>query len=170
MATVGYTTQGANTQQAGTANGTVNPAGLLITMPIAGSITKISACVFTSISGVPSGSGSIVCKIYAGTAGALGSVLATTNVSTVTGTTAFIDFIFASAFSASATTYWLEFQGLGGNGPGTAVGNIKYDTGGASNTGYSKSDVQVPVYDTNQYSIYATYTPAATEGFNIALV
>jgi GH18 family chitinase len=162
--TVGYTSIGANTFQAGTANGVNNPVGLLVTMPASGSITKITANVFTSISGVPSGSGSIVARIYSGTAGARGSLLATTNASTVNGTAAWIDFTFASAFAASATNYWLQFDGLGGNGPGTAVANIKYDTGGATNTGYDLLDNGTPQYETNQYSMYATYgsTPAVT--------
>lgn len=170
MATVGYTSIGANDFGAGTASGTNNPAGLLVTMPVAGNITKITAYVFTVISGVPLGSGSIPCRIYAGTAGAVGALQATTNTSTVNGTAAWVDFTFAAPFSAAATTYWLQFDGLGGNGFGTAIGVIKYDTGGAANTGYDRLDNGTPQYETNQYSIYATYTPTITDSFTIALV
>lgn len=170
MATAGYTSIGANNEQVGTANGTNNPAGLLITMPVAGSISKITAYVNTTISGVPSGSGSTTCSIYAGTSGSLGSLLSSTNSNTFNGTAAFVDFTFASAYSASATTYWIEFTGLGGGGGGTAVGNIKYDTGGGANTSYLKNDVGTPAYGTNQYSLYATYTASGgSTGFVIAL-
>lgn len=164
MALIGYQNIGANDFAAGSASGVQNPTGLLITMTESGSITKITAYVATTIT-----SKSITCRIYAGSAGSLGALQATTNTSTVTTTFQWLDFTFASAFSASATTYWLEFVGYGGDGPGTAVGHIKYDTGGAANSGYDKLDNGSPQYETNQYSIYATYTPPAI-GFNIALV
>lgn len=164
MPTVGYTNIGANDFAAGSASGTNNPTGLLITMPETGKINKITAYVATTIS-----SKSIVCKIYAGTAGALGSLLATTAASTVTTSFQWLDFTFNSFYSASATTYWLEFNGYGGDGPGTAVGHIKYDNGGAANTGYDKSDIGTPQYETNQYSIYATYD-LNDSFFNVALV
>ena len=165
MATIGYTSIGASTEGAGTANGTNNPAGLLITMPTAGLVSKITARVLTMISGIPAGSGSSTAKIYAGSAGSLGSLVATSASNTFNGTETWVDFTFSSPVSVTATTYWIEFSGLGGGGPGSAYGNIKYDTGGGSNTGYSKSDLGVPTYNTKQYSLYATYTLPVPSGF-----
>lgn len=171
MATAGYTTIGATAGSTGTANGTNNPAGLLITMPESGSITKVTAYIDTVIAGVPLGSGTTVCKIYTGTAGAVSSLVATTNTNTFNGTAAWVDFTLASAFPAAATTYWLQQDGLGGGGPATATGRIYLDTGGAANTGYFRDDGGTPAYNTNQFSLYATYTPdTPTGGFNIALV
>lgn len=153
MATVGYTNIGASTYSAGTTSGGVNPAGLLITFPTAGIVSKITAYVATTVS-----SQSISCRIYSGSAGSLGTLIATTATSTVTTSFGFVDFTFAIPLNVTATTYWIEFIGFGGGGPGTAVGQIKFDTGGATNSGYAKSDLQVPAYNTSQYSIYATYT------------
>lgn len=165
MAIVGYNSIGALQFAAGSGNGTNNATGLLIIMPEAGSITKITAYVATTVTGK-----NIACRIYAGSAGSRGALLATTNTSAVTTSFQWLDFTFTSPYSASATTYWLQFDGYGGDGPGTAVGQIKYDTGGAANSGYDLLDNGIPQYETNQYSIYATYTPTATGGFNIALV
>lgn len=165
MALVGYQNIGANTFQAGTGIGVNNPTGLLITMPQAGSITKITAYV-----AMTSTTKSIVCRIYSGSAGSRGTLQATTNSSSVTSSFAWIDFTFASAFNAAATTYWLQFDGYGGDGPGTTIGEIKYDTGGATNSGYDLLDNGTPQYETNQYSIYATYDPSVASGFNITFV
>lgn len=162
MATVGYTTIGANT--AGGSSGANNFPGLMITMPIAGLISKITAYVANSTTSV-----NTTCKLYLGSAGALGALQATTTNSLVTTSFQWLDFTFASPFSAAATTYWLEFNCDGGNGPGGNIGNIKYDTGGVANTGYQRLDNTTPAYNSNQYSIYATYD-SATGGFNIALV
>jgi hypothetical protein len=152
MATTGYTTQGTLTYLTGYSGG-MNDPGLLITMPVSGSITKITAYVANTLSSTSS-----VCKLYAGSAGARGSLLATTNTSTVTTSFQWLDFTFATPYSASATTYWLEFGGDGGNGPFGDIGQIKYNTGGGTNTSYALNDFAVPVYGTDQYSIYATYT------------
>lgn len=158
-ATLGYTTIGSNTFQAGTINGTNNPVGLLITVPGSGTITKITAHVIESVS-----SGSLTAKIYSGSAGSRGALISTTNGATVTTTFGWVDFIFATPVSVSATTYWIEFSGDGGGGPGTNVASIKYDTGGAANSAYDVLDNSSVNYETNQYSIYATYTatPAST--------
>lgn len=156
MATVGYQTIGANTYSAGTGNGRANPAGLLITMPTAGTITTITAHVAMS-----STSKSLTCSVYLGSAGSLGALQATSNTAVVTSSFAWIDFTLGTPFVAAATTYWLEFSGYGGDGPGTTTGLLKYDTGGAANSGYDKLDNGIPNFEANQYSIYATYTPAA---------
>jgi hypothetical protein len=152
-ATVGYATIGANTQNAGSASGTGNPTGLLVTMPTTGSITKITAYV-----AMTSTSKNLFARIYSGSAGSRGSLLATSNSTLVTSTFGWVDFTFATPYAASATTYWLEYSGYGGDGPGTSFAQIKYDTGGATNTGYDLSDIGVPQYETNRYSMYATYT------------
>lgn len=154
--TAGYSSIGASTYQAGTATGNANPSGLLVTFASAGSVTKITAYVAENIS-----SGSLTAKIYNGTAGSLGSLISTTNAATVTTSFAWVDFTFASPVAVTAQTYWIEFSGDGGAGPGTNVASQKYDGGGAANTGYQKNDGGTPVYDSNQYSMYATYTASA---------
>ena len=150
--TLGYTTIGASEYQTGTP-GSQNPAGLMITVPSAGTISKISAHVRNNNSTV-----ALAARLYAGSAGSLGSLIATTQTSNVTTSYAWVDFTFATPQSVSATTYWIEFVGDGGNGPGGNLSFIHFDGGGASNTGFTKNDFGVPVYDGNQYSIYATYT------------
>lgn len=164
MATAGYTNIGANTYMTGNANNT-NWPGLKITLPVAGSITKITAHVANTVS-----SNNTMCKLYSDVAGLRVLLLATTNNSTVTTSFQWLDFTFASPYSALATDYWLEFDGDGGNGPGGNRGQIKYDTGGGANTSYTLNDTGIPIYGTDQFSIYATYSPTATDGFNIALV
>lgn len=165
MATVGYTNIGANTGSGNTNFGPASP-GLLITMPEAGSITSITAYCRTNLSTM-----SLACRIYAGTAGARGAEQAVTNNANVTTSFGWVQFNFASPFAASATTYWLQWDGTGGSGPGTNVGEYRYDSGGAADSGYVLSDLFAPLYNSNQYSIYATYTPAGGEtGFNIALI
>lgn len=161
MATVGYTTIG-SAGTAGGSSGATNFPSLMITMPIAGSITKITAYVSNDVN-----SGGTSCSLYTGSAGALGALQSSTNNSTVTTTPQWLDFTFASPFAASATTYWLQFNCDGGNGPGGNRGSVAYDTGGATNTGYQRLDNSIPSYNTLQYSIYATYT--ASDGFSIAL-
>lgn len=166
MATAGYTTIGANTQSAGTQNFTNNPQGLLISFPSPATVSQISAYV-----AMTSSSRLIACKIYTGSAGSRGTLVATTNNSSVTNTFGWVDFPFASSPSVSATTYWIEFEGYGGDGPGSSTAQIKYDTGGATNTGLNQDDFGVPQYNTFQYSLYATYTSSGTSsGFVIALV
>lgn len=166
MATSGYTTIGANTDPTGTGNN-VNWPGAMITMTETGTITKITAYVANTVS-----SNTPKCVLYGGSAGARGSsILGSTNTATVTTSFGLVDFTFPSAFPAVATTYWLEFDGDGGNGPGGNVGQIKYDTGGPTNTSYLLSDVGSPQYDTKKYTVYATYTPTGSPtGFTIALV
>lgn len=152
MATLGYTSIGVN--QIGSSSGSINPNGLLITVPSSGQITKITAYVAESIS-----SASLACALYSGSAGSRGSLITNTNSSTVTTTFAWVDFTFASAQNVTAQTYWLQFNGDGGGGPGTNIASIKYDTGGATNSGYDLLDNGTPQYETNQYSMYATFTP-----------
>lgn len=164
MATAGYTSIGVNTETCGSGSGVNNPVGLLITMPEAGSISMITARV-----NMTSTTKSIFCRLYDGSAGALGALQATSNSTSVTSAEAWYDFIIASPFNASATTYWIEFLGYGGDGPGTTLGQIKYDTGGGANTGYSKNDSGTPAYNTRQYSLYATYAPSGIV-WNMALV
>lgn len=158
-ATAGYTNIGASSFQAGTQNTTNNPTGLLITIPVGGgTVTDIQAYV-----GMGSGTGSsqnISCKLFNGSAGTVGSLVATTNASTVTTTFGWVTFTFSSGVALSAGTYWLEYEGFGGNGPGSSVGFIHYDTGGVTNTGYDRLDNGTPSFETNQYSIYADYTPS----------
>lgn len=164
MATVGYTNIGATGETLGTADNT-NPAGLMITMLETGTITKITAYVNNSVSSSPQ-----TCKLYTGSAGSLGILQATTNTGTVTTTPAWVDFVFASPFSASVTTYWLEFTPDGANGPGGNRSTDYYDSGGDVNTGYFKLDNGTPSYDSNRRSIYATYTPTSGPSWSIALV
>lgn len=166
MATAGYTTQGGTTENTGFSGNTNWPGGM-ITMPSAGDITKITAYCSNTVS-----SFSPRCTIYAGSAGARSSSVIGATTTSSTGTSfALTDFNFSSVFGASATTYWLQFEGDGGNGPGGNVGQIKYDAGGAANTSYVLSDIGVPVYDSKQYTLYATYNPAGGGGpsWSIAL-
>lgn len=153
--TAGYTTIGASTAGNGTTSD-CNDNGLLITIPSAGTMTKVTAYVANNLS-TADGSATL----YAGSAGSLGALIATTQTNSVTTSLAWVDFTFAVPQSVSATTYWIEFDGQCAGGPGTNVSAIRYDSGGASNTSYQKSDVNVPVYSTRQYSMYATYTPDA---------
>lgn len=156
MATAGYTTIGTLTDLTGT-SGTINPVGAMITMPENGNITKLTAHVADTT--ISTGA---TCYVYAGSAGARGSsIIGVTIGATVTTSFQWLDFTFASPFPATNTTYWLQFNGDGGNGPGGDVGQIKYDVGGASNTSYNDSDLGVPIYGSNQYSFYATYTATA---------
>lgn len=165
MATAGYTNIGASTANTGTGSGVANPVGLLITIPVLGNITKITGYVNMTTT-----TKNLTCSLYAGSSGSRGALQATSTATSVTSTPAWIDFTFASPFSASVTTYWLQFSGYGGDGPGTTIGQIAFDTGGAANTAYSVNDGGTPVFNTSQYSIYATYTPTVTDGFTIALV
>ncbi len=153
--TAGYTTIGASQYFTGS-SGNTNPPGLMITVAAGGSLTKITAYVANSVS-----SNSSNASIYAGSAGARGALIASTNLNTVTTSFGWVDFTFSSPVTVSATTYWIQFNGDGGNGPGGNVGEIAYDTGGAANTGYTLTDIGNPQYNTSQYSMYATYTPTA---------
>ncbi len=165
MATAGYTSIGASSVATGSTTAQ-NPDGLLVTIPQSASIQKIT--VYTSNKQSTS---SQTCNIYSGSAGSRNSsVLGTTQISSVTTTAQWIDFPFSPNFPASGQTYWLEYVGDGANGPGGDFGNIFYDTGGATNSGYIVNDIGAPQYNTNQFSMYATYTPNATGGFNISFV
>lgn len=153
MATAGYTSIGANTETAGTASTGPNPTGLLVTFPSVSTVSKITAYVRGTV-----GTTSTTCKLYAGSAGSRGALVSTSTSASVTTSFAWVDFVFSSPVAVSATTYWVQFDSAGGDGPGTNVDEIKYDTGGASNTSYSLDDFGVPGYGTRQYSMYATYT------------
>lgn len=153
--TAGYTTIGASTAGNGTTND-CNDNGLLITIPSAGTMTKITAYVSNNLSTTNGNA-----TLYAGSAGSRGAFIANTQAGSVTTSFAWVDFTFAVPQAVSATTYWIEFSGQCGGGPGTNVSSIRYDTGGGSNTSYQENDVLVPVYSTRQYSMYATYTPDA---------
>lgn len=152
--TTNYSTIGTNNSAVGTASNCNNP-GLLITMPVSGTITKFSAYVANS-TGTAAGNFSL----YAGSAGARGALITGSNTGSITTSFAWVDFTLASPYSAAAGTYWIQFNGQCGNGPGGNLSTIKSDTGGASNTGYSLSDIGAVVYNTNQYSMYATYDTA----------
>lgn len=155
MATLGYTSIGVN--QIGSSTSSTNPNGLLITVPSSGTITKITAYVAENVS-----SASLSCGLYSGSAGSRGTLISSTNTSTVTTSFGWVDFTFASAQNVTAQTYWLQFNGDGGNGPGANIASIKYDTGGATNSGYDLLDNGTPNYETNRYSMYATFiTPAS---------
>lgn len=154
--TAGNTNIGANTYTMGS-NNFYNPPGVMITVTAAGSITKVSAYVRNTVSAQ-----ALSAALYAGSANSRGALIATTNTTSVGTTFGWVDFTFATPQSVSATTYWLHFNGTGGNGPGGNVSEMKYDTGGAANTGYILSDVGSPIYSTDNYSMYATYTPTAT--------
>lgn len=152
MATFGYTTIGGSTYAAGSNNST-NPPGLLITLDQVYDLEKITAHVKNTVS-----SSSQTCKLYAGSAGALGSLLATTNTASVTTTFAWVDFTFATPYNAASNTYWIEFFPDGNNGPGGNASQIHYDAGGGADTAYRKTDFGIPSYNTDQFSIYATGT------------
>lgn len=167
MATVGYTTIGTLIDATGTSSSN-NPVGAMVTMTESGDMTKITGYVANTLS-----SSSSNCTIYTGGAGARNSsIVARTTFNTVTTTFGLVDFTFSSVFGVTAQTYWIQFNGDGGNGPGGDVGQIKYDIGGAANTSYNDNDFQIPVYGSNQYTLYATYNPAGVSsvlGWNIAL-
>lgn len=167
MSTAGYTTIGASTEQTGNSNN-VNWVGAMVTMPVVGDITKLTVSCANTIS-----SFSARCVIYSGSVGSRGSsVIGRTNIALTTTSFGLVDFPFSSVFSASATTYWLEFDGDGGNGPGGNIGELNYDIGGPTNTSYILSDLGNPQYGSKQYTFYATYNSAISSvlGFNIALV
>lgn len=153
MATAGYTTIGSNDYPLGSSS-FYNPPGAMITMPEIGTITKITGYVNNT-----NGALSLTCGFYTGSAGSRSSLLQTTSGTSVNTTPSWFDFSLPVPYSASATTYWLQFNGTAGNGPGGEVSHIRYDTGGATDTGYTLSDIGTPQYNTNQYSLYATYTP-----------
>lgn len=150
--TFGYTSIGASEYSIGSSS-LYNPPGLLGTLPANGDISKITVHTVATV-----GDAGTTCILYAGSAGSRGSSLATTNSNSVGTSYSWVDFTFASPYSATADTYWLHFNGDGANGPGGNVDNIHYDSGGATNTGYTLDDLGEPTYNTNQYSIYATYT------------
>jgi len=160
MAAIGYTTIGSSTKNCGTPTGVENEVGLLITIPAAGVISKITAYV-----NMTSGTENISCTIYSGSAGSLGSAISTTTSHSV-GTAAWVDFIFTDPVVVSPTTYWLQFFGWGGDGPGTAIAQIAYDSGGSTNSSYQRDDFDDPSYGTDQYSMYATYMDTNTYYFD----
>ena len=163
--TIGYSTIGASIQNAGSASGSNNPGGLLVTFPSAAQVTKLTAYVRMT-----STTRSVTASIYAGSAGSRGALVKTSSASSVTSTPGWVDFTFATAANVTATTYWIQFDGYGGDGPGTSFAQINYDTGGASNTGYVVNDLGTPVYNTQKASIYATYTPSAASSFYNGMV
>lgn len=150
---IGYTSIGANTEKAGGSSSAQNPTGLLITIPSSGTISKITAYVDVNTSNAD-----ITASLYTGSAGSRGTLVTTTNTTNVTTSFGWYDFTFSSPVAVTAGTYWIQWDSYGGNGPGTPFGNIKYDTGGDTNTSYLVSDVNVPQYNTKQYSLYTTFT------------
>jgi len=159
--TFGYTTQGASTAQiAGTT--TLNPVGILGTLSESGDITSISAYLkYRTTNRDWYGS------LYTGSAGSRGSLEGDTDVNFIGSTSFTLNTLnFPSPLSKTAGTYWLHVI-TDVLGPGTGGSDIAYDTGGASNTGYQESDIGAPVYNTNRYSIYATYTASGGGAPNI---
>jgi len=148
--TFGYTTQGASTYEF-VATTVDNPVGLLATLPTLAVPTSISYYARHTIN--PK---SIFGRIYAGSAGSRGTSLYTSVAADNASTSYTLETRAITARSLTATTYWLEAAGSP-EGPGTGVADIAYDTGGATDTGYTTDDVGVLTYNTNKYSIYATY-------------
>ena len=163
MATAGYTPQGGTAVQI-TGATQENPAGLLIILPEQGTIN--SASFYGRYTVNPKAT---TVQIYAGTAGAKGALLHTSATADLSSTSFALETRNFSSPVLNAGTYWLQLN-MTAEGPGSGLGEGARDTGGATNTGYQLNDVGGVVYDTNQYSIYVTYTPTATDGFNIALV
>lgn len=152
----GYNVIGANTYTTGTSS-FINPPGLMITIPIASGITKFSAYVANTLS-----SDSINFSIYSGTPSVRGSLLTSSLPATVTTSFGWVDFSFASPFSVAAGTYWIQFNGDGGTGPGGNVSQIKYDPNtGLGGTSYFQGDAST-IYGKDQYSMYATCINGAT--------
>lgn len=153
MALVGYNTIGANDSTLATST-LFNPDGLQVVIPDGGTVTKASAAVKNT-----SGSHNFNIAIFNDSAGTRGTLVSTSNVSANVGTTyAFVDVTFTSPPTLLAGTYWLQVAEGTGN-PGTTL--HAFDTGGASNTGYQLSDLGVPQYNTNKYSVTLTYTPSS---------
>lgn len=152
--TAGYTSIGANDASIATLT-LNNPVGLKVTLPTDGTVTKVSVAVkyalFTS---------NVVARIYSDNAGERGTLLFTSDAGAIAGTSyAFLDLTFPSTVELSAGTYWIQIVDTGSV---SGTRSVAYDTGGASNSGYQLDDLGVPAYNTNQYSIFATYTPDVT--------
>lgn len=155
--TFGYTSQGAS--DATIVNSSQeNPVGLLGTLSEDGDIASISTYVkYTTQTKNVGG------RIYAGSAGSLGSFQNATFLGAINSTSYELETVAISPEpSKTATTYWLEVYG-NSEGPSTGAALLAYDTGGATDTGYQKDDFSTPQYNTNQYSIYATYTATGSE-------
>lgn len=144
----GYDTIGSNDYNTG-GSSFINEPGLLITTS-GGSCNSLFAYVRNTTT-----TNNRTMRLFEGSAGSRGSLVATTNSASVSTTYGWVEFTFASTQTLSAGTYWIQFDGDGDNGPGGNVSQIKYDTGGATDSGYTENDFQVPIYNTNQYSMYA---------------
>jgi hypothetical protein len=156
--TFGYTTIGESIFGVGASTYKIM-CGELGTLSESGDISSISvACYSSSADDARS-------FIYSGSAGSRGTLLATTNFETIGTSPGWYQHDFSTAYSASADTYWLAWEGIGGNGPKGASGSIYYDTGGTTDGAFQERDDSSGFisYDTVEFSIYATYTEAAPE-------
>lgn len=158
MATFGYTSQGASEAVVASVS-LENPVGVLGTL----SVTAYTLDSMSFYARRTMADKSLSGQVYSGSAGSRGSSLYTTVSADITllSMTWYTRNFSSPPSNVSANTYWLQAN-IAAEGGGTGSGFIAYDTGGASNTGYVLNDLGVPTYNTNQYSIYATYTQTST--------
>ncbi len=164
MATIGYTSQGALEFNAVT-GAQENPVGLKVTLPVDGLFSSASFYGRRTL-----GNKNVTIAIYSDAAGTRGSLLYTTQTGLINiASPVLYTMNFASPPTLTAGTYWLQVN-IATAGAGAGNGFVNYDTGGAANSAYSLDNGGTPVYDTNQYSVFATYTSVADGGFSIAFV
>jgi sugar lactone lactonase YvrE len=136
------------------------------TLPVRGSVTKLSLYAIPGINS-PSPQ-ALKAVIYSDSGGSPGSLLATGTEVTYRGNvngSGWFDLPLASPVSLSSGTYWLGFitgtttEGMGyryNSAPNSRAYNVN------SYTSLPTSTFGTPTKDSEQASIYATYTPAAT--------
>jgi len=155
--TFGYTSIGASSVQIG-GNSVGNRIGFLENLPEDGDVESVTVYLSASASYTTRAA-----YIYGGSAGSVGSLLATTNTATVATAAAWNTFTFATAYSATSGDFWLQSPFSGDNGKSAPRLTIYYDTGGATNEGAQYASDAGYTYNTNIYSIYATYSVASTD-------
>ena len=138
------------------------------TLPVGGSVTKLSVYAIPGINS-PSPQ-ALKAVIYSDSGGSPGSLLATGTEVTYRGNvngSGWLDLPLASPVSLSPGTYWLGFIA------GTTTEGMGYRYNSAPNsraynansyTSPPTSTFGAPTKDSEQASIYATYTPAAPTG------
>lgn len=151
--TAGITTLGSLDKQV-TSSAFDNPYGLLVTVVAGTTVTLNSASFYAKAANTARAA---AVHIYSGSAGSRGSLLYTSSSSNLSSTSYALETRTFTAATLTAGTYWIDVD-IQPIGSGSAF--VAYETGGASNTSYTTSDVGVLTYGTDKPSMYITYTIA----------